>query len=164
LIGIFTAIVAFIVDVAEATISDYKTGYCSSHPLRNRQECCTRKSPFFNVAEEVGEDCIYWKTWSGNYWASFGIYIGFAVAFGIIAGAVTLSTKANLPTVRRDDGNEDGGYQEAFQGKATYMVAGSGIPEIKTILSGFVIPHFLDLRSSWPRLSVQRLQLRLACV
>lgn len=27
-----------------------------------------------------------------------------------------------------------------------YMAAGSGIPEIKTILSGFVIPHFLDLK------------------
>lgn len=27
-----------------------------------------------------------------------------------------------------------------------YLAAGSGIPEIKTILSGFVIPHFLDLK------------------
>ena len=27
-----------------------------------------------------------------------------------------------------------------------YMAAGSGIPEIKTILSGFVIPNFLDLK------------------
>jgi chloride channel 3/4/5 len=27
-----------------------------------------------------------------------------------------------------------------------YMAAGSGIPEIKTILSGFVIPHFLELK------------------
>jgi chloride channel 3/4/5 len=27
-----------------------------------------------------------------------------------------------------------------------YMAAGSGIPEIKTILSGFVIPHFLDFK------------------
>jgi hypothetical protein len=40
LIGIFTAIVAFMVDVAEATISDFKTGYCSSvraiyFPLRS---------------------------------------------------------------------------------------------------------------------------------
>ena len=100
----------------------------------------------FNVAEEVGEDCIRWKTWSGNYWASFGIYIGFAVAFGIIAGAVTMTTKANLPAVRRDDGEDDGGDQGAFQGKAMYMAAGSGIPEIKTILSGFVIPHFLDFK------------------
>ena len=31
-------------------------------------------------------------------------------------------------------------------GKSIYMAAGSGIPEIKTILSGFVIPHFLDFK------------------
>jgi len=31
-------------------------------------------------------------------------------------------------------------------GKSMYLAAGSGIPEIKTILSGFVIPHFLDLK------------------
>jgi hypothetical protein len=27
-----------------------------------------------------------------------------------------------------------------------YMASGSGIPEIKTILSGFVIPNFLDAK------------------
>ena len=31
-------------------------------------------------------------------------------------------------------------------GKTMYMAAGSGIPEIKTVLSGFVIPNFLDLK------------------
>ena len=29
-------------------------------------------------------------------------------------------------------------------GKSMYMAAESGIPEIKTVLSGFVIPHLLD--------------------
>ena len=36
--------------------------------------------------------------------------------------------------------------QPAPAGKSIYMAAGSGIPEIKTILSGFVIPHFLDFK------------------
>ena len=31
-------------------------------------------------------------------------------------------------------------------GKSMYLAAGSGIPEIKTILSGFVIPHILDFK------------------
>lgn len=35
---------------------------------------------------------------------------------------------------------------QAPAGKSMYMAAGSGIPEIKTILSGFVIPHFLDFK------------------
>lgn len=57
-----------------------------------------------------------------------------------------MTTKANLPAVKRDDGEDDGEGQGAFQGKTMYMAAGSGIPEIKTILSGFVIPHFLDFK------------------
>ena len=57
-----------------------------------------------------------------------------------------MTTKANLPAVKRDDGEDDGGDRDAFQGKQMYMAAGSGIPEIKTILSGFVIPHFLDFK------------------
>jgi chloride channel 3/4/5 len=32
------------------------------------------------------------------------------------------------------------------QGKVMYMAAGSGIPEIKTILSGFVIKGFLGFK------------------
>jgi chloride channel 3/4/5 len=147
LIGIFTAIVAFLVDVAEAMIADYKTGYCSPNVFRNRETCCTNKSPLVGVMEDVGENCSYWKTWSGNYWAGFGIYVGFALAFGVIAGAVTMTTKANLPAVTRDDAEYDaGGEQGPMVGKAMYMAAGSGIPEIKTILSGFVIPHFLDFK------------------
>jgi len=57
-----------------------------------------------------------------------------------------MTTKANLPAVKRDDGEDDGGDQGACQGKAMYMAAGSGILEIKTMLSGFVIPHFLDFK------------------
>ncbi len=36
--------------------------------------------------------------------------------------------------------------QPVASGKSMYMAAGSGIPEIKTILSGFVIPNFLSLK------------------
>ena len=89
MIGILTAIVAFLVDVATATISDYKLGFCSSNPLRNRETCCTDKSPFINITEKVREDCSAWISWSNNYWASFAYYVGFAVLFGIFAGSVT---------------------------------------------------------------------------
>jgi chloride channel 3/4/5 len=136
--------VAFLVDVVEATVSDYKHGYCSSNPFRNRESCCTDKSSFTTV-EDVGENCADWKMWSQNYWGSFGIYVGFAVLFGIIAGSVTMTTKTNLPS---PDDKKDNlrGDQGRTHGKSMYMAAGSGIPEIKTILSGFVIPHFLDFK------------------
>lgn len=52
-----------------------------------------------------------------------------------------MTTKANLPSVSQDDSEDSG-----VKGKSMYMAAGSGIPEIKTILSGFVIPGFLDFK------------------
>lgn len=97
--------------------------------------------------DNVGEDCLAWKFWSDNYWGRFGTYVGFALLFGILAGAVTMTTKANLPTARQHDQDRDAeGDLGPPTGKSMYMAAGSGIPEIKTILSGFVIPHFLDFK------------------
>jgi len=85
--------------------------------------------------------------WSDTYWGSFGIYVGFALLFGIIAGVVTLTTKANLPAAAEHDQTAyTVGKQGPLTGKSMYMAAGSGIPEIKTVLSGFVIPHFLDFK------------------
>jgi len=129
-------------------MSDYKTGYCSTNPIHNREACCTTKRPLYGTTgEAVNEDCEAWKLWSSNYWGEFGIYVAFAVLFGIIAGAVTMTTKASLPAARVDDDDEHaGGEQGALVGKSMYMAAGSGIPEIKTILSGFVIPNFLDFK------------------
>jgi chloride channel 3/4/5 len=147
LIGLFTAAVAFLVDVAEATLSDYKVGFCSSNPFRNKEQCCTNKSPLLGALETVGEDCSDWKMWTSSFWGGFGLYVAFAVLFGIIAGCVTMTTLANLPAASQEDGKSRvGGDEGPLVGKSMYMAAGSGIPEIKTILSGFVIPHFLDFK------------------
>jgi chloride channel 3/4/5 len=140
-IGVFTAVVAFLVDIAEATINDYKIGYCAAHPFYTREECC---APSGGAA---GEGCDAWKSWSRNYFVAFGIYVGMALLYGLISGGVTMTTKANLPTATQDDDQHPGGDQgNLVKGKTMYMAAGSGIPEIKTILSGFVIPNFLDFK------------------
>lgn len=142
LIGILMAIVAFLVDIAEATVSDWKVGYCKNNVLHNREACCTSKRPF-DTTGDVGENCFAWRTWSINYWGAFGAYVGFAFLFGIISGGITMTTNANLPAVEQSSGEHD---DRGPQGKSMYMAAGSGIPEIKTILSGFVIPRFLDFK------------------
>ncbi|PQE06517.1 chloride channel protein [Rutstroemia sp. NJR-2017a WRK4] len=172
LIGIFTAIVAFVVDIAEATVSDWKLGYCSSNLLRTRESCCSTEGLTNTIGYGIRseEKCDAWKEWSEDYWNSFAIYIGFALVFGMVAGSVTLTTKTSLPVAKKEsiDGSRD-----TPSGKSMYMAAGSGIPEIKTILSGrlqdihvlevecdssvssegspyelrgFVIPHFLDFK------------------
>ena len=137
MIGVFTAIIAFLVDVSVATLSDYKLGYCAKSLTSTREACCA----------SLGETCEEWIPWSQSFLGAFGIYIGFALLYGIISGAVTMTTKANLPMANGEESEQRGGVgQEILKGKMLYMAAGSGIPEIKTILSGFVIPHFLDLK------------------
>jgi chloride channel 3/4/5 len=165
LIGTLTACVAFVVDIGVATVSDWKTGYCSSNVFASRENCCTKKSPLV-VLSEPGENCPAWHQWANDFWREFGIYLGFALLYGIISGGVTMTTKKALPAAAPGKGDKfqpngrakaktDGHSQDepsgtldvqAPAGKSMYMAAGSGIPEIKTILSGFVIPHFLDFK------------------
>ncbi len=141
LIGILTAIVAFVVDIAVATVADWKEGYCASNIGLNRRRCCP-----------LNDGCQQWRPWANSFGLAFVAYVGFALVFGIIAGGVTMTTKTALPAVDvslDDPESEEGArtrYTETASGKTMYMAAGSGIPEIKTILSGFVIPRFLDVK------------------
>lgn len=101
------------------------------------------------MRSEVGNGCGKFKEWSDTYSTSFAIYVAFALAFGIISSSVTMLTKRSLPAASPGTGDKDTSgdvMQPSIGGKSMYMAAGSGIPEIKTILSGFVIPHFLDLK------------------
>lgn len=140
---------AFLVDVAEATVSDWKLGYCKTNVFWNRESCCTTQKPLVTW-ENTDESCQAWHTWTFAYWGAYGIYVGFALLFGIIAASATMLTKRSLPaaTPGHGDKNHDvtAGGPQGVTGKSMYMAAGSGIPEIKTILSGFVIPNFLDFK------------------
>ncbi|KAI9843341.1 MAG: hypothetical protein M1837_006467 [Sclerophora amabilis] len=148
LIGILTAGVAFLVDISVATVSDWKLGYCSSAWFRSKETCCTSRSPL-SVQADLADTCDQWTSWTTHYWGAFGIYVGFALAFGVLSSSLTMLTKSTLPvaTVKQRDyqtGSKE--IQQDVAGKSMFMAAGSGIPEIKTILSGFVIPGFLDFK------------------
>lgn len=87
--------------------------------------------------------------WTEDYWKAFAIFVGFALAFGVLSSSFTMLTKSTLPSTAPGYGDKPPSVQAGDQGlvgKTMYLAAGSGIPEIKTILSGFVIPHFLDLK------------------
>ncbi|KAF2460892.1 chloride channel [Lineolata rhizophorae] len=150
LIGSLTACVAFVVDVGVATISDYKLGHCRRNPFLSREACCEDKTPMLASSDDTGASCPDFTFWSNNYWATFAIYVGFALAYGIISSSATMLTRRSLPAAPSPPKNMsqkiNGGGDPMASGKVMYMAAGSGIPEIKTILSGFVIPNFLDLK------------------
>lgn len=118
--------------------------------MLSREICCEGKSPLLGARSEVGSDCDDFKPWSNEYASSFAIYVAFALAFGVVSGSVTMTTKRSLPAASPGIGDkhltDDDKIQPSVSGKSMYMAAGSGIPEIKTILSGFVIPNFLDLK------------------
>ncbi len=133
----------------QATISDYKLGYCTKNPLLNREACCEGKTPLLGVTSELGADCKAFHEWSDSYAPRFAIYVAFAMAFGIISSSATMMTKRSLPAASPGTGDKNqfgGPPQPVASGKSMYMAAGSGIPEIKTILSGFVVPNFLDFK------------------
>ncbi|KAK3672542.1 hypothetical protein LTR78_007592 [Recurvomyces mirabilis] len=151
IIGTLTACVAFLVDIAAATASDWKLGYCSHNPFMTREACCEGKTPLFGIASNgvIGTDCPAFKEWSSTYASRFAIYTAFALAFGLISSTATLLTKSSLPSTSPgsgDKGPHSAPPQPVATGKTMYMAAGSGIPEIKTILSGFIIPGFLDFK------------------
>lgn len=88
--------------------------------------------------------------WTDGWYRKFGIYVGWALLFGVVSSSLTMLTRSNLPATapgHGDKGSQQGhGADQGVTGKSIYLAAGSGIPEIKTILSGFVIPHFLDFK------------------
>ncbi|KAF2196161.1 hypothetical protein GQ43DRAFT_273664 [Delitschia confertaspora ATCC 74209] len=159
LIGSLTACVAFIVDIGVATVSDWKIGYCTRNPLLSREACCRSKAPLVPIQSEIGgESNGGFRTWSDRYGSKFAVYVLFALAFGTISSSATMLTKRSLsaaspsPSSSKNHANNTLSPEETRQeeplpsiaGKTMYMAAGSGIPEIKTILSGFVIPNFLS--------------------
>lgn len=154
IMGTLTACVAFVVDVCEATVSDWKFGYCTRNPLMDREACCHDKTPLVGAGilekSPLAGDCEAWHNWTEDWWRSFAIYGGFAIAFGIISATATTFTKRPMPGAA--PGRGDSSYKKdvdvtpTTSGKSLYMAAGAGIAEIKCILSGFEIPHFLDFR------------------
>ncbi|KAM0344829.1 hypothetical protein ACHAPU_007211 [Fusarium lateritium] len=133
-IGLLTACVAALVDVSVETLADWKDGYCTANILLNRRSCC--KSVL---------DCHVWRPWTESYASAYGIYVGLSLAFGIVAGSITISTKRTIGVQPATTTEQDAPAAKA-SGKIMYMAAGSGIPEIKTVLSGFTIPHLFDLK------------------
>ncbi|KAF4994817.1 hypothetical protein FGRMN_5551 [Fusarium graminum] len=141
IIGLLTACVAAFVDVSVEVVADWKDGYCTANVLRNRRACCK------SVA-----DCHIWRPWTESYASTYAIYVGFSLVFGIIAGSLTMTTKRTLGTCATESQlqpsptTEQNARAVKASGKTLYMAAGSGIPEIKTVLSGFDIPHLFDLK------------------
>ncbi|CDH57436.1 clc channel [Lichtheimia corymbifera JMRC:FSU:9682] len=163
LTGATVAVIAGLIDVVQEWMSDLKGGYCTTNWRYNSKFCCWGKQEY--------EPCPAWRTWpevfgasteSGAYYTAMFMYTAVGLVLALIATLmvkysaekVTFRTPATKPT----NGVTPSGTQSTIakdgdmpppkpQTKIAYYSAGSGIPEVKVILAGFVIKGFLGIKT-----------------
>ncbi|KAI1340573.1 chloride channel [Xylariaceae sp. FL0016] len=167
-VGFLVAVLAYCVDVAETTIFDFKDGYCAKGWYLREKRCCPH-GPC--------TDWRSWSEVLGGYpfgekWTEFGVYLIAVVLLSVIACLLTLTTKTVVPSAYRmstldenlaaeysqqpeEENDEDGAIspRQALQEDnlpppmVYYSAAGSGVAEVRVILSGFVLHGFLGLKT-----------------
>ncbi|KAG0767994.1 hypothetical protein G6F57_003515 [Rhizopus arrhizus] len=160
--GAVVALIAWCINVVQAWMSDLKQGYCMTHWRYNRDFCCW--------GSEEGQ-CHAWRTWSAvfhvenettAYLTSMFMYTAFGIIFSLIAAFLVISTGEQVK-VRKDsnraifsksssiisvlDHDNTQVKVPQYETKTVYHSAGSGIPEVKVILGGFVIKGFLGIKT-----------------
>ena len=164
IIGVLTALIAYFVDVTESTIFDLKRGFCKDAWYRSRVNCC------------AGErTCDGWQSWSQvihhpameNSSVEYLIFIAGSMALAALSCFLTLYSKTVVPsqiaaTFDEDlaaiktniapESDEDKGSSQPLTdpdllpANVYYSAAGSGVAEVKVILSGFVLHGYLGLK------------------
>ncbi len=121
LVGILTGLVAACINVSSDWLNNIKSGYCKEAFYLSKEYCCW---------EAEGTTCDNWISWSeaanissktGSYVFAFFISLLFVVIFSFISTLLVVNF-------------------------APYAVF-SGIPEIKTVLSGIVFHHLLTVKT-----------------
>ncbi|KAF2674740.1 voltage-gated protein/chloride channel-like protein [Microthyrium microscopicum] len=169
IIGILTALVAYFVNVAEGTMFDYKSGYCETGWYLAKKKCCSGASICDNWrkwSQVIRTDSIEDES------IDFLAFIAFVVSLSVIGCMLTLMTKTVIPSSisittldenlgadRVHNAEDDEGVGKAPDGSSTfaevnvrpsmvyYAAAGSGVAEIKVIVSGFVLHGYLGVQT-----------------
>ncbi|KAJ3253282.1 hypothetical protein HK103_000776 [Boothiomyces macroporosus] len=136
IVGIVSGFTASLLDFTSALLETFRHGYCGSNIFSSKDLCCTGKVCSWVSWSDISADIpllIY--TFSGLLFA--------LIAFGIASGGpyhqIQLNTIYNHGYLHLENPSSNYYYM--------YHAAGSGIPEVKTILGGFVIRGFLGLRT-----------------
>uniref|UniRef100_A0A8C6YS28 Chloride voltage-gated channel 5 n=1 Tax=Nothoprocta perdicaria TaxID=30464 RepID=A0A8C6YS28_NOTPE len=123
LIGLLAGSLAGLIDISAHWMTDLKEGVCLAGFWFNHEHCCWKSSTTFTDRDK----CPEWKSWSqlilGHGEGAFAYILNY---FMYVIWALLFSLLAVL----------------LVKGFAPYA-CGSGIPEIKTILSGFIIRGYL---------------------
>ncbi|KAI5863210.1 chloride channel [Durotheca rogersii] len=170
LVGVLVAVVAYCVDVAETTLFDYKDGYCARAWYLREKRCC----PHGPCTDWRSWSDVLGGRPFGPKGTAFTIYIVAVVILAVSACLLTLTTKTVVPSAYRmstldenlaaeyslspaesyEDDDEEVSPREVRRPTfdppppmVYYSAAGSGVAEVRVILSGFVLHGFLGLRT-----------------
>lgn len=165
IVGVLTACTAYFIDVSESAVFDVKRGYCSDRPWLSHKECC------------LGDiSCARWRTWSeviesqnvDSVWIDYVAFVLWCVVLACLSCVVTLFSKTVVPShiaatfdenlaatkhlSNEEDDKGDGQPRPLVHGNSMppsiyYSAAGSGVAEVKVILSGFVLHGYLGLQT-----------------
>ncbi len=162
IIGCLTALAAYFVDITESAIFDIKRGFCQDAWYRGRINCCAGK-----------HNCDAWQNWSQliqpshvkNELVDYICFIIGCVFLACFSCFLTLYSRTvvpshiastfdeNLAAVKQSLGHDDKDTVEPLTDPDTlpanlyYSAAGSGVAEVKVILSGFVLHGYLGWRT-----------------
>ncbi|KAL4078358.1 chloride channel [Scleroderma yunnanense] len=172
IVGFLTAILAFLVVRSEQWFFDSKYGYCTNGWWKSQHFCCPTIDDLWSPLDDG--NCPHWRRWSDvvrswthnepsstfesdyvEYSVSTCVAILLATASCLLTIYLTASTSfltrkepgVLSPLIDNHKGKQDLSSVSQPKRQVLYYAAGSGIPEIKTILSGFVIHGYLGGRT-----------------
>ncbi|KJZ72840.1 hypothetical protein HIM_07784 [Hirsutella minnesotensis 3608] len=165
--GFIIALIAYTVDVAETTVFDYKDGYCAKGWYLSEERCCPHGScPDWKNWTEV----LHYHPF-GKERTEFFVYMLCVVGFATFSCWLALWTKTVVPSAYRlttldenlaaetlpkvfddDETDSTSARQEDVSETQSppmvyYSAAGSGVAEVRVILSGFVLHGFLGFKT-----------------
>ncbi|KAL5524022.1 hypothetical protein ACEPAG_8195 [Sanghuangporus baumii] len=155
IVGFLTAVVAFLIVRSEKWLFDLKEGRCLDGWWNSRLFCSDWQE--WSEAFDSGNDGQVPSRWfiPGSWTTEYIIYALIALCLAAFSSLLTIHLTASPSFISDKDSGvlspefeaNDKSKVPAPKRKVLYFAAGSGIPEVKTILSGFVIHGYLGGRT-----------------
>lgn len=170
IIGMITACIAYFVNVTETSIFDLKEGFCKEGWYFSKRKCCFHDD---DCPEWRTWGSHLGLTGTHQHRMDFLFYVLFVIVFSVLSCLLTLITRTEIPSTfslstldenlaavkaRQPSGISDLDQKDYNESEAStpdapppnmvyYPAAGSGVAEVKVILSGFVVHGYLGVQT-----------------
>lgn len=171
-VGFVVAVIAYAINVSEQVLFDWKDGYCQTSWYLSEKRCC----PLGDCTDWISWSEVIDDLPIAAKWREWVVYVVWVNLFALTACLLTLTTKTVVPSAYRlstldenlaaeaaplldnEPENENGDVSPPQHREETspsptappmiyYSAAGSGVAEVRVILSGFVLHGFLGLKT-----------------